>query len=200
MTIKYDQVAVSGESVIAPDGRIGKIVMNTETCYIIGFWKEDGLYEILDTVGIYEAKDCKILYNLCDKLKGLKGTTLYSPVCGQVVVCNINDGKIEVTPNIDQEITQVLIFDRYGRLYENGEVMLYPSREQQTWDNWEKPTIRKPNQTYWFVSSKFNICEKVDLGQHQDTRHFETGNYYSTKEKAQLAKERVIKTFKSIEY
>ena len=57
--------------------------------------------------------------NLCEILKDApKGMKLYSPLFGEVELLGIKD-------------------DIYGKYYENGECMLFPSRDNRDWSQFE---------------------------------------------------------------
>lgn len=62
-----------------------------------------------------------------------KGTKLYSPAFGDVILEEIRQDYIRVrTNNIKRE------FYSDGRYYANGECMLFPSRENRDWNTFKK--------------------------------------------------------------
>ena len=69
-----------------------------------------------------------------------RGTKLYSPLCGEVVLNSVNNYanyQIEVNHNNSK-----LTFTRYGRLYDefpDGECVLFPSRYQRDWSKFKAP-------------------------------------------------------------
>lgn len=69
-----------------------------------------------------------------------KGTKLYSPLCGEVVLNSVNNSvnyPIEVNHNNSK-----LTFTRYGRLYDDlpdGECVLFPSKYQRDWSKFKAP-------------------------------------------------------------
>ena len=69
-----------------------------------------------------------------------RGTKLYSPLCGEVVLNSVNNYAnypIEVNHNNSK-----LTFTRYGRLYDefpDGECVLFPSRYQRDWSKFKAP-------------------------------------------------------------
>lgn len=80
------------------------------------------------------------------------GTKLYSPIYGE---CNFEyiyetKKKIYIEIYIKDEGCMV-VFDRYGRRNDNGECMLFPSKECRTWKNF------KPCRNH----QKFQPFEKV---------------------------------------
>lgn len=79
--------------------------------------------------------------NLIEMLKNCpKGTKLYSPICGEVVLNSVNNSvnyPIEVNHNNSK-----LTFTRYGRLYDDlpdGECVLFPSKYQRDWSKFTAP-------------------------------------------------------------
>ena len=69
-----------------------------------------------------------------------RGTKLYSPLCGEVVLNSVNNYAnypIEVNHNNSK-----LTFTRYGRLYDefpDGECVLFPSKYQRDWSKFKVP-------------------------------------------------------------
>ena len=69
-----------------------------------------------------------------------RGTKLYSPLCGEVVLNSVNNYAnypIEVNHNNSK-----LTFTRYGRLYDefpDGECVLFPSKYQRDWSKFKAP-------------------------------------------------------------
>lgn len=82
-----------------------------------------------------------------------KGTKLYSPVYGEVLfdgITNDYNYPIRVRTNID-----VAMFTKEGkhlRLYEDGECMLYPSKEQLDWSKFKIKKKDLPYHTYIMAS------------------------------------------------
>lgn len=79
--------------------------------------------------------------NLLEILKGCEGQKLYSPICGECVLESLNgyEGDCnEITVNFQRNgCTQWLTFGKNGRYFENGEVMLFPSKEQRDWSKFD---------------------------------------------------------------
>ena len=69
-----------------------------------------------------------------------RGTKLYSPLCGEVVLNSVNNYAnypIEVNHNNSK-----LTFTHYGRLYDefpDGECVLFPSKYQRDWSKFKVP-------------------------------------------------------------
>lgn len=83
--------------------------------------------------------------NLCEILKGHEGEIFYCPIYRNVFLLNNEYGFITISPNEDgDETTEVLGKD--GTIYEGGEMMLFPSKDQRDWNKWvkeQKPKIPK---------------------------------------------------------
>lgn len=87
-----------------------------------------------------------------------KGTKLYSPAFGDVILEEIRQDYIRVrTNNIKRE------FYSDGRYYANGECMLFPSRENRNWKTFkkfdintlkpfDKVLVRDNNGSPWFTN------------------------------------------------
>ena len=61
-----------------------------------------------------------------------KGTKLYSPIFGECVLSNVGTTAIRVNTDITFDS---LTFDEYGKIFPNGECLLFPSKYQKSWDN-----------------------------------------------------------------
>lgn len=94
----------------------------------------------------------KIMNEELDLVKILKdcpkGAKLYSPICGEVYFCKINDNDsvYPILVNIPNGFScSMFSFTKEGRLkkrFNNGECMLFPSNEQRDWSEF------KPNTKY----------------------------------------------------
>ena len=73
------------------------------------------------------------MINIAEKLKNApKETKLYSSMYGEVYFDKICDsGAIKVTSKYQQI---GCYFDKYGRYNEAGECLLFPSKDQRSWD------------------------------------------------------------------
>ena len=103
--------------------------------------------------------------NLCEKLSGCpRGTKLWSPLFGECEFVTLGD-------DIDNETIYrgecivitcdelgLIDFDEHGHYYKSSEeCMLFPSRENRDWDNWECP---KPKVEH-FDPKTFQPFDKV---------------------------------------
>ena len=78
------------------------------------------------------------MINIAEILKDApKGTKLYSPIFGECVLSNVGTTAIRVNTDITFDS---LTFDEYGKIFPNGECLLFPSKYQKSWDNF---TIKK---------------------------------------------------------
>ena len=68
-----------------------------------------------------------------------EGMELYSPMCGECTFTNVYNGIIHVKKGDDF----ILTFYEKGQYYENGECLLFPSKECRDWNNFEKPFERE---------------------------------------------------------
>lgn len=75
--------------------------------------------------------------NLCEKLAGCPvGTKLWSPLLGNCRILKIREDFITV----GNEAVGLHSFDKHGHYFDSSEeCLLFPSRENRDWDNWECP-------------------------------------------------------------
>lgn len=75
--------------------------------------------------------------NLCEKLAGCpEGTKLWSPLFGECEFVKINNRIVVNSFNLMGYTS----FDRYGHYFDSSEeCLIFPSRENRDWDNWECP-------------------------------------------------------------
>ena len=69
-----------------------------------------------------------------------RGTKLYSPLCGEVVLNSVNEYNLDYPIEVNCDNFQ-LTFTRDGRYNRkfNGECMLYPSKDQRDWSKFKIP-------------------------------------------------------------
>lgn len=78
--------------------------------------------------------------NLVEILRNApKGLELYSPLYGKVKFYGINTGVRTVGVEYNNTTRW---FDEYGCINENSECLLFPSKENREWDNWQKTLIK----------------------------------------------------------
>lgn len=87
--------------------------------------------------------------NLCKILKGHEGETFYSPIAGNVKLLEIVPPYIlRIDCGTDNEMSDPFILPLYynGAFREDGEIMLFPSKDQRDWNKWvkeQKPKVPK---------------------------------------------------------
>lgn len=121
--------------------------------------------------------------NIAEILKNVsKGTKLYSPAFGDVILEDIRQDYIRVrTNNIIRE------FYSDGRYYANGECMLFPSRENRDWSTFtlnkfnintlkpfDKVLVRDYNRSYWNTDFYSHYRKDMPLYSYRCI-----GNHYS---------------------
>lgn len=99
--------------------------------------------------------------NLCEKLAGCPvGTKLWSPLLGNCRILKIREDFITV----GNEAVGLHSFDKHGHYFDSSEeCLLFPSRENRDWDNWEcpKPKVER------FDPETFQPFDKI-LARDQD--------------------------------
>lgn len=73
-----------------------------------------------------------------------QGTKLYSPVCGECSLEEIEEGglyPIAVSTSCNDEENEYLYFENTGQYshYLNSECLLFPSKDCRTWENFKAP-------------------------------------------------------------
>ena len=124
--------------------------------------------------------------NLVEILKDCpKGTKLYTPISGEVylnrVYCNNDDYPIGVSCDISGNGIE-LSFAKDGRYYtecEDGECLLFPSKDQRDWSKFEAPWHKNdkfdPNTLKPFdkvlVEDRYSQCWRCNLFSHTETEY-----------------------------
>ena len=113
------------------------------------------------------------MINVAEILKDVpKGTKLYSPIFGECVLSYIGTTAIKVNTAITFD---GLTFDEYGRIFPNGECLLFPSKGQKSWGSFtikkeddfkpfDKVVVRDTKLDTWtidFFSYKDKSCEEA---------------------------------------
>lgn len=129
----------------------------------------------------------------------------YIPACGLVVLARIDD---DARPLHFQRGSLVSHLYSDGRAYEEGEPILYPSREaylkypldaRKAWMDWQeeqkpKRWRAKEENEYWYFDQTYTPHRTSDEYILEDDLRYESGNYFRTKELARQAAEAVSKT------
>lgn len=99
--------------------------------------------------------------NLVEILKNApKGLELYSPLYGKVKFYGINTNVRTVGVEYNNTTRW---FDEYGHINENSECLLFPSKENREWDNWQKVLFKEGHfitymGKYTLITSKVPKC------------------------------------------
>lgn len=78
--------------------------------------------------------------NLCELLKGHEGKEFYSTIFGTVKLLDIDDDKFPIKTNACNFMTD-------GKYHSDGEIVLFPSKDQRDWNKWaeeQKPKSADP--------------------------------------------------------
>lgn len=140
-----------------------------------------------------------------------KGMKLYSPLYGNVIFEEIEEGLLFPIKVIDKnlDINRGLYFDRYGRVnighdMPSHECALFPSIDQRNWCKFKKPVVppfdikRTLNDTFYCISSNGEIIEKRDIGDKFEDMQWIYGDYFNTHEQAEYAAKESKKLFLSL--
>jgi hypothetical protein len=88
------------------------------------------------------------MINIAEILKECPtGIKLYSPVFGECAFNKIleDDGTIQVYINNGKSFDSYFGFNKYGHLhFDEGECLLFPSKDNRDWSTFEKPCTFKP--------------------------------------------------------
>jgi hypothetical protein len=93
-----------------------------------------------------------------------QGTKLYSPICGECEVVCSEETFVEVRASSGQDY----YFDAYGKYTENGECLLFPSKDNQDWTKilkgecpfkpFDKVVVRFKRGSEWHAAFFSNFC------------------------------------------
>lgn len=100
--------------------------------------------------------------NLVEILRNApKGLELYSPVYGKVKLnCVKPNDQYPIGVKRDSDVFNFW-FDEYGRIYENGECLLFPSKECKLWPEWQFALL-KPGHFITAMGLTFYIKSKLN--------------------------------------
>ena len=106
------------------------------------------------------------MINLVNILKHCpKGTRLYSPIYGEVVLDSVQSKSIYTLAKTNNGSTLVVEFTPLGRLYyefSNSECVLFPSKSQRDWTTFQIPAKRGDIMMYKDQSAVFMIDAMTD--------------------------------------
>ena len=106
------------------------------------------------------------MINLVNILKHCpKGTRLYSPIYGEVVLDSVQSKSIYTLAKTNNGATLVVEFNHLGRLYyefSNSECVLFPSKDQRDWDKFRIPAKKGDIMMFDDKSAVFMIDAMTD--------------------------------------
>ena len=76
--------------------------------------------------------------DIASLLNGCKDITLYHVVYGDVILSGVANNQIEFFQKIDQFNTRTDSVNIYGKKYDDGECLLFPSKNQRDWSKFKK--------------------------------------------------------------
>ena len=76
--------------------------------------------------------------DIASLLNGCKDITLYHVVYGDVILSGVANNQIEFYQKIDQFNTRTDSVNIYGKKYDDGECLLFPSKNQKDWSKFKK--------------------------------------------------------------
>lgn len=94
-----------------------------------------------------------------------KGTKLYSPIYGEVVLDSVQGKSIYTLAKTNNGATLVVEFNHLGRLYyefSNSECVLFPSKDQRDWDKFRTPAKKGDIMMFYDKSAVFMIDAMTD--------------------------------------
>ena len=80
--------------------------------------------------------------DIASLLNGCKDITLYNVVYGEVILSGVVDNQIEFYQVIDQFNTRSDVVNRYGKKYDDGECLIFPSKNQRDWSKFKKEEFK----------------------------------------------------------
>lgn len=72
--------------------------------------------------------------NLCELLKGCEGMAIYSPMFGECVISQLCDYIV-----VSKNDANYVVFENNGKYCDDGECLLFPSKENRDWSTFKKP-------------------------------------------------------------
>lgn len=132
-----------------------------------------------------ETKEINIVAILEDCQKGMK---LYSPALGVVEYSHCKNNRIFVIDNDGNERE----FFADGRLNDEGECMLLPSKDMRNWDSFPPFNVEKTmGDEFFFIMERLDVFSAIDDNDGRGTRCWEVGNYFNKVEQARYAANKV---------
>jgi hypothetical protein len=111
---------------------------------------------------------------------------LYSPVFGTVYFQGIVSLGVSVKI---ANTTYLKTIPLNGILYKNGEIMLYPSKDNRDWSTFKLPHWRAERGChYFYVTAWGEIYKAADIYSDNDEQAWKSGNYFKTAVDAENSK------------
>lgn len=106
--------------------------------------------------------------NLLEILKGHEGETFYSPFCGQVILCSVNNTTINCKSKADGNIECITLWGNGTVYLTDGECMLFPSKDQRDWNKWVEEQNNKVPKTWSELiktgnSISYTACTHIEV-------------------------------------
>ena len=90
---------------------------------------------LVDLIDLSTIKDKEqVELNLCELLKGCDGMAIYSPMFGECVISQLCDYIV-----VSKNDANYVVFENNGKYCDDGECLLFPSRENRDWSTFKKP-------------------------------------------------------------
>ncbi len=90
------------------------------------------LVDLIDLSTIKDKEQGEL--NLCELLKGCDGMAIYSPMFGECIISQLCDYIV-----ISKNDANYVVFENNGKYCDDGECLLFPSRENRDWSTFKKP-------------------------------------------------------------
>lgn len=125
--------------------------------------------------------------NLVELLEGREGMKLYSPICGECELINVNDQSdfpIQVRNN-KQILYSFTSFGHYSSV-DDAECLLFPSKEERTWENFQISRA-KIGEQYYFIDTRndFSVRFLIEDRDPLDDKFYKSGNYFLIRKEAE---------------
>lgn len=137
-------------------------------------------------------------FDLCQILKGCEGETIFLPDDGECKIVNVSEDTIKLTRNGNDTIElrgESLLLQRTGFAYAYPSKRAFladPLNAEWVWKEWAEARTPKrwranSGGTYWYVSVEGRVHCDAELECNIDNDRYSIGNYFRTREAAELA-------------
>lgn len=90
--------------------------------------------------------------NLCEILKDKVGQTFYSPIFGNCILKSVDVDRMLIKSGVS-----ITILDEYGKKAEDGEVLIFPSKNQRSWKKYIEENTKPKVRNWQDVVKNYNI-------------------------------------------